>query len=206
LTGPGSLSKIGSGTLVLAGSNTYAGPTTIKQGTLVVNGSLISQVTVNSGGTLGGTGSLASVTVNAGGHLAPGNSPGTLTLTGSLSLLSGSVMDYELGSPTTSDQIWMPTGQLVLSGQQFSDFNFTPPAGLSPGSYTLINAGSISGNLGTNLDGTIAGLPATLAINGNDLVLNVVPEPGTVTLLLASAASLYAYRRRQKSAASIVSA
>ena len=35
----------------------------INQGTLLVNGSLVSPVTVNSGGTLGGTGSLTSGTV-----------------------------------------------------------------------------------------------------------------------------------------------
>ena len=60
-------------TLVLSGSNTYTGPTTINQGELVVNGSLVSPVTASSGGTLGGTGNLSSGTVNAGAHLAPGN-------------------------------------------------------------------------------------------------------------------------------------
>ena len=63
----------GPGTQVLAGSNTYTGPTTINQGKLLVNGSLASAVTVASGGTLGGTGSLSSVTVSAGGQLSPGD-------------------------------------------------------------------------------------------------------------------------------------
>jgi autotransporter-associated beta strand protein len=195
------LTKIGSGALALGGSNTYTGATAVNQGSLVVSGSLISPVTVNSGGVLGGAGSLTSATIKAGGHLAPGNSPGVLTLTGSLSLMAGSVMDYDLIMPSASDEVLMPTGLLVLGGQQFSDFNFTPLAGFSPGSYTLIDAGSISGNLGANTSGTIDGLPATLAVNGNDLVLNVVPEPAAASLLLAAAACAFGYRQRRFAAA-----
>ncbi len=197
LTGPGSLTKVGSGTLLLTGNNNYSGTTAINQGELQVNGSLASAVTVNSGGTLGGTGSLSSVTVNAGGHLAPGDAPGQLTLSGSLTLLSGAVMDYELDTPLDSDEVYMPNGLLSLNGQQFSDFNFTPLAGFAPGSYTLIDAGSISGGLGANTSGTIDGLPANLAMQGNNLVLNVVPEPGTLALLAFGVLACSAFARRQ---------
>jgi autotransporter-associated beta strand protein len=202
LTGSGSLSKVGSGALTLAGPNTYTGPTSINQGSLFVNGSLISAVTVNSGGVLGGTGSMSSVTVNSGGHLAPGDSPATLSLSGSLSLLSGAKMDYELDTPLDSDEVLMPASLLSLNGQQFSDFNFTALGGFGPGSYTLIDAGAISGGLGGNNSGTISGLPATLAIQGNDVVLTVVPEPGSLLLFatasFACASDLYWRRRRYK--------
>jgi autotransporter-associated beta strand protein len=191
LYGAGSLIKIGSGALTLTGSNIYSGTTTINQGALIVNGSLVSPVTVGvpsgSGGTLGGVGSLTSVTVNSGGQLAPGDSPGTLVLSGSLTLMPGAVMDYELSTPTTSDVISMPAGTLLLNGQQFSDFSFTPLSRFGPGAFTLIDAGSISGSLGLNTSGTIDGLPATLAIQGDNLVLTVVPEPGTLGLLVVGA-------------------
>ena len=62
---------------------------------------------------------------------------------------------------------------LVLNGQQFSDFNFTPLDGFGLGTYTLIDAGSISGSLGANTSGMIDGDPATLAVQGNNLVLKV---------------------------------
>ena len=47
-----------------------AGPTTVSAGTLLVNGSLASSngVTVASGATLGGIGTVASTTVNSGGN------------------------------------------------------------------------------------------------------------------------------------------
>ncbi len=199
LKGSGSLNKIGSGTLLSSGSSTYTGPTTISQGELLVNGSMVSPLTVQSGGTLGGTGSVAGVTVSAGGHLAPGDAPGQLTLTGDLSLLSGAKMDYELDAPSDSDEVYMPTNLLSLNGQQFSDFNFTSLGGFGPGSYTLIDAGSVSGTLGGNTSGTIDGLPASLAVQGNDLVLTVVPEPGALVLLcgFGTGMACFAWTRRK---------
>jgi len=62
------LTKSGTGTLTLFGTNTYGGVTTVNAGTLIVDGSVITPVTVNSGGTLGGGGTISnSVTVNSGG-------------------------------------------------------------------------------------------------------------------------------------------
>ena len=50
----------------------------------------------------------------------------------------------------------MPSSLLTLSGQQFSDFHFTWTGGFGPGTYTLVNAQSITG-LGSNTSGTIDG-------------------------------------------------
>jgi autotransporter-associated beta strand protein len=188
----------GSGSQILSGPNTYTGPTTINLGNLTVNGSLVSPVRVNSGGILSGTGSLTTVTVTTGGTLSPGNPLGSMQMSGTLSLLPGAVMDYELDTPGTSDAISMSSGELVLSSQQFSDFNFTWTSNFGQGTFDLIAFTSRSGSLGQNTSGTIDGLPASIAVRGDELVLNVVPEPSTATLLGAGVLGLIGWAWRQR--------
>ena len=185
LSGPGSLTKIGSGTLILTATNTSSGPTTINQGELLVNGSLVSPVTVNSG-ILGGSGTLSTVTVSPSGAIAPGSPPGTLTLSGSLILSSGAMLDYDLDTPSTSGMI--ACGPVIASSLEFSNFSFENAPNFRPGVYDLIqsNTSLPPGLLGGSTSGSVGPWQANLAVQGNDLVLTVVPEPGTLALLAAS--------------------
>ena len=199
----GSISLVmsGSGLQVLSGSNTYTGGTTVGGGTLAVNGSLASAVTVNGGGCLERHG----LSQQRHGHSQRATGPGRWA--GHYERERQFESGYrerswiiELDTPSTSSQIIMPSGQLVLTGQQLSDFDFTPTSDFEQGNYLLVEAGSITGSLGLSTSGTVDGLPATLAVQGNDLVLNVVPEPSTPALLVAGAIGLAAWAWRFKRA------
>jgi fibronectin-binding autotransporter adhesin len=119
------ITKTGSGILTLTGANTYAGTTTVAEGTLLVNntsgsGTGLSDVHVLSGATLGGTGFIGtlaaptSVTIHSGGILAPGNSPGTLTLLGTTLLSPGSIFSVDILNPTT-DLLVIGSGTIDLT-------------------------------------------------------------------------------------------
>ncbi|MDD5522886.1 MAG: DUF2341 domain-containing protein [Kiritimatiellae bacterium] len=117
--GLGGLGKAGSGQVVLSSENTYAGPTMISNGTLVVNGSLYvdSVVAATNTGFLGGTGVVnGPVIVFSGSGLMPGgtNSGGTLTLKNKLTMDSGSIYgwryDSNSGLVAVSNQITLTSG------------------------------------------------------------------------------------------------
>jgi subtilase-type serine protease len=103
---------------VLTGANTYAGPTLVNQGRLAINGSLLSAVTVNDSGILGGNGRIGALTAKSGGTVAPGNSIGTLQVAGDVTFEPGSTYAVEL-SPTSSDQI-IAGGKAVIEGATVS--------------------------------------------------------------------------------------
>ncbi|WP_426880368.1 autotransporter-associated beta strand repeat-containing protein, partial [Serratia bockelmannii] len=105
ISGHGGLTKEGAGILELTGANTYAGPTLVNQGRLAINGSVTSAVSVQSGGIVGGSGTVGSLTARRGGTVAPGNSIGTLNVAGNVSFETGSRYAVEVGPNGQSDRI-----------------------------------------------------------------------------------------------------
>lgn len=93
------------GRVVFNGRSTYTGTTGIEAGaTLSVNGSIVSPVTVYADGMLRGTGSIGNgVLVAAGGTIAPGNSPGTLTVAGPVVLSAGSTAQFDIDGTGTGN-------------------------------------------------------------------------------------------------------
>ena len=177
LNGPRPLEKIGSGTLVLSGINTYSGPTTVSGGALVVTGSIAnSALTVGSGTTLTGTGTVGGLTINSGGTFAPGNSPGTMTVQGNLAFQSGALYLVQVNSTTASNTV--VSGSATLAG--------TVQAAFTPGSYAtrMYTILSAAGGLGGTTFNALttsnlpAGFTASLSYTATDAILNLTATLG----------------------------
>ncbi|MDH4568073.1 DUF4347 domain-containing protein [Pseudomonas sp. BN414] len=178
LTNSNSFTKLGAGTLTLTGGSNYTGATNVNAGTLLVNGALAgtSSLTVASGATLGGNGSIFAnsstntLTVQSGGVLSPGNSAGTLTVNGNLQMNAGSILAVEINGTTAGTQY----DQVVVNGTvDVSGATLAVTHGYTPGlgdTYTLI-----SNDLNDSVTGNFSGLAegATLAAGGNSTELTV---------------------------------
>jgi autotransporter-associated beta strand protein len=101
ISGAGPVTKQAAGRLVLTGSHTYTGPTTLSAGALLVNGTIGQSTVTVTGGTLGGSGVIKGpVTIQPGGRLAPGASIGALTISNSLNLLGTTFMELHAAART----------------------------------------------------------------------------------------------------------
>lgn len=209
---------------------TYSGSVSVVRGTLLVNnvtsstarGSGSGSLSVASGATLGGTGSIRpsgtnSVTIS--GTLAPGNSTaanprGTLVFNGDdttaslVTLNSGADIKMELGAINDSDQIefWNYTnGDLIVNN---NNIEITLNPGAAVGTYTLIEFFSDNGTTltptdvgsGLTVSFTNAGANGTLVYGTDSIQLNLtaVPEPGTLALIGVAGLALGVFRRRRK--------
>ncbi len=163
-TGGGALVKVGSGTLTLAGSNSYSGGTSFNGGIVAVtsDANLGTGPLSFNGGTLqaGGITSSKAITLNAGGGTFSGSTGTTSSLTGAIS---------GVGAFTKSGN-----GILTLSGNNTYSGSTTVSAGtLRAGSasafsqnsaFVVTNVLDLNGQSSTV--GSLAGLNGTVKNNG----------------------------------------
>lgn len=156
ISGAGSVNQNGPGATILTGASSYTGHTTVNAGSLYVNGNqsaAIGLTTVNSGGTLGGIGTIGGdVLIANGGAINPGGpgvAPGTLTINGSLTLDSGSMLNYSFGQANVAggplNDLIDVGGDLILDGRL--DVATSGGGSFDPGVYRVINyAGTLTNN------------------------------------------------------------
>ncbi|MFM2197075.1 MAG: hypothetical protein RLZZ505_507 [Verrucomicrobiota bacterium] len=219
LTG-GGLTKSNAGTLTLTGTNGYTGVTNITGGTLAIGtgGSIakssqiivgasttldVSAVSFTLGAsnaqTLSGTGNInGNMTVGANGTLAIGNSPGTMTFGGDLTLSTNSISTFEINSFSLTNY---DLAVAAAAGTQTVGFNggtlnllfqsgFNTLGTVKIFDFDAYTGGGFSSVVSTGLaDGYTASFDIT---NG---IVTVIPEPRAA--LLGTLGLLALLRRRR---------
>jgi fibronectin-binding autotransporter adhesin len=184
-------------------------------GTSATTSLTTASLTVQTGGTVGGSGSivgpLITITSGAGaannGHISPGNSPGILTVTGAATLAANTFLDYDLGTPTsgggvagTDNDLLTVSGQLTVGNG--ITLNVAQGTGFGDGTYQLIHYGTV-GPAPDFSTWSISGLPGVTGTffdtgSGDIEVTVVTPEPASLSLLAVGALGLLRRRGRSR--------
>lgn len=180
--GTGALVKTGAGTLTLNGANTYGGSTTISNGILALGaGGTLANTTpidVTAGGTfdvsapggfalgsgklLSGAGTVVGAFEAASGStITVGDSVGTLTFSGNLTLSNNALVNFEVSS-TTNDLVEVSGNLDVSSGT--NTISVAALGGtLAAGTYTLFHYGTSL--IGDTNNFSLVGAPGYLTNN-----------------------------------------
>ena len=176
ISGTGNLIKEGNGSLVLSGTNTYSGSTTVNDGALIVDGSIAaSSATILNSGRLGGIGTVSATSVNAGATIAPGNAAtpiGTLTVNGNLTFDPAAFYEVGIDDAGHSDLIKVD-GIATLGGAKVTvkvaSGTYSPL-----NTYTVLTATGLSGAFDADVDIDAAFLDPSIIQTSTSVLLTLV--------------------------------
>jgi len=205
----GSVTKMGTGTLILSGTNTYTGNTNVRRGILQVDGSITSNTFVNAESRLAGTGTIyGNLTSNRGGKVLPGDAlgvPGELTVVQNYSQAQYAALMIQIAGTSAGDfSVLNVLGNANLNGNLAPVLlnGFIPAVG---DSFIFLNYASFTGGFSQILNQVFnhgAEQWSVTYLNTN-AILTVeahtpgVPDEGSTFLLLTlGLLGLVVYRRQ----------
>ncbi|MBB1593149.1 autotransporter domain-containing protein [Achromobacter sp. UMC46] len=211
LTGPGSLAKLGAGTLVLNGANHYTGGTSIAAGTLVAardgalgsgpvnnaatlafqNDASAAALAISNSGTVdfsdsrgpAGDARVSAGSIAGSGRYALGGNTLTVGASNASTEVSGVIADGGLAGGTGAALVKQGTGTLTLSGIN----TYTGSTTLTGG--VLRVTGSIAASSGLQV-GSGATLAGTGVVGATTVLAGGVLAPGNTTATLSVAGDL----------------
>ena len=169
LSGSGAITKTGSGTLKLTGTLSNTGGFSVSEGELNVNNTSGSTPAILSGGTLSGAGTIGNLIANS-GTIAPGNSIGTLNVSGNVTLGSSNILVIEVDAEGNSDKI-VATGSVTAGGTlKISPETSETYSGVT---YTIITGSSISGTFTTSEITTCSGVTPSVSYGSTSITVTL---------------------------------
>jgi autotransporter-associated beta strand protein len=171
---PGMLEMGGAGTLVLSGSNSYSGGTTIASGTLTLSGP----------GTLGAA--AGTTTIDSGGTLDLG---GTTQTQAAVNLAGGTIQDGALNAPINATggiingiggaaSLAVTAGTTTVEGSN----GYTGATSVANGTLDVIGSITATSGVNVNSGGALTGTGTVVAVNvnsGGTLVPGLAGQPST---------------------------
>ena len=188
ISGAGSLTKAGSGFLILSAANTYTGDTTISAGSLAITGSLADSTDVINSGvydvdatdtiqSLRGSGSveLASGITLTTGDSGDDTISGVISGTGAFTKVGSGTLTFSANNTYTGDTT-ISAGTLTVSGTLADTTDV-----INSGTYDVDATDTIQSLSGSGAIELASGITLTTGDGGDDTVSGIISGSGSLT-------------------------